>query len=446
MSTSLSESQATVLRTIFSSAPDTAITNLECALAGEVERGGAMASVHALISAEANGRRLRGLVFHPMAPLCRGNDGAGPRFPPQTLSRLWNALRATCPEGVRAAEAIGPIEVEEDRIYAAEVCDSLCRFAAHGVRTGEGPFESAKALLDGAAPGGSETFAKFLDLAHLARAALAKMPNWMGRLTEERAVEIRLAYNDAVDVAEDAGPRLLDMLGAHMAEPWRVLHLICAVMDRPTDRFAASSEIARFGEAIMDDIDRRLNLFRSFEPDGGKAVGLAAADNIRIASLEISEFETSMDLSRDGVWGMRIGKQKLTLAQLAETRLAKIDKALDAALPVQLVKFGKGLRGFPNLNDDPQPLQMRRAECLLTFFEQSRAAANQAGYGSARTKAGERLDARLEQYVEDLLEMLRADEVKNIERVRAYLDAAATLIGVARGDKAAQIVRRRAAA
>jgi hypothetical protein len=231
-----------------------------------------------------------------------------------------------------------------------------------------------------------------------------------------------------------------------MTEPWRVLHLICAVMDRPTDRFAASSEIARFGEAVMADIDRRLNWFRAFEPDGGRPVGIQAAEALRNASLAIAEFETSLELSRDGVWGARIIKQKLTLAQLAETRMAKIDKALDGALPVQLVKFGKGLRGFPNLLEDPQPLAMRRAECLLTFFEQSRTAANHAGYGSARTKAGERLDSRLEQYVEDLLDMLRADDVKNVERVRAYLDAAATLVGVARGDKAAQIVRRRAAA
>ena len=446
MSNCLSESQATVLRTIFSAAPDTAISNLECALAGEVERGGAMASVHALIAAEAGGRRVRSLVFHPLVPLCKASEAGGPRFPSHTLNRLWTALGQASPEGVRAAEAIGPPEVEEDRVHANDVCDALCRLAAQGVRSGEGPYQSAKALLEGAMPGGAETFAKFMDLAPLARRALTKLPDWMGRLTEERAVEIRLAYSDAVDIADDAGPRLLDILGAHMPEPWRILHLICAVMDRPTDRFAASSEVARFGEAIMNDIDKRLNWFRSFEPDTGRAMGITAAETLRIASTEIDEFETSMDLSRDGVWGMRIGKQKLTLAQLAEARLGKIDKILDAALPVQLVKFGKGLRGFPNLNDDPNPLYVRRAECLLTFFEKSRAAANQAGYGSARTKAGERLDSRLELYVEDLLDMLRADEVQHADRVRAYLDVAATLIGAARGDKAAQIVRRRAAA
>ena len=446
MPNSLSETQATVLRTIFSSAPDSAITNLECALAGEVERGGPMASVHALIAAEAGGRRVRSLVFHPLIPLCRATPAGSARFPVAAISRLWNALKIASPEGVRAAEAIGPAETEEDRLRAHEICDSLCRFAARGLRAGQGPYESAKALLDSAEPNGAEAFAQFLDIAHIARGALVRLPDWLGRLSEERSVEMRLAYNDAVDITDDAGPRLLDVLRAHMAEPWRVLHLICAVMDRPTDRFAASSEIARFGETIMADIDRRLDWFRVFDTDGGPAVGAQAAETLRVASLEIAEFETSLDLAREGPWGSRLGKQKMSLAQLAEQRLAKIDKALDAALPVLLVKFGKGLRGFPNLNDDPNPMQQRRAECLLTFFEQSRNAANQAGYGSARTKAGERLDSRLEHYVEDLLDMLRADEVPNIDRIRAYLEVAAILIGSARGDKAAQIVRRRAAA
>ncbi len=405
-----------------------------------------MASVHALIAAEASGRRLRSLVFRPLSPLCMHSDFGGQRFPSPTIPRLWNGLRAACPEGVRAAEGIGRIETEEERARASEICDALCRHAAAGLRGDDAAFAAARGLLQGAMPNGAEEFAKYLDQAPVARRALSHLSDWLGRLSDERAVEIRLAYNDSTEIADDAGPRLLDMLMGHMAEPWRVLHLICAVMDRPSDRFASASEVARFGEVIMADIDRRLNWFRTFDTDGGPPVGAQAAETLRIAALEIGEFETSLELSRDGAWGHRLAAQKMTLAQLAEQRLAKIDKALDAALPVQLVKFGKGLRGFPNLNDDPQPVALRRAQCLLTFFEQSRNAANQAGYGSARTRAGERLDTRLEHYVEDLLDMLRADDTPNVGRVRAYLEASAVLIGAARGDKAAQIVRRRAAA
>jgi hypothetical protein len=42
--------------------------------------------------------------------------------------------------------------------------------------------------------------------------------------------------------------------------------------------------------------------------------------------------------------------------------------------------------------------------------------------------------------------MLRAEDVEPVERIHAYLDVAAGLVGSARDQKAAQIVRRRAAA
>ncbi len=441
----LSDSQSTILRSIFSAAPDTAVISLEQALAHEVSRGGAMAQVHSLVAQEATNRRARTLAFMPLAPLCKQGQGPSPRFPAETLALLWTAAHAADPTATRAVEAVGSCQDEDERAFAHKACDAVCQIAADGLRAGAGGFAVVRSLLD-KTPGGGELFVQLLDLAPLARGALVKLPDWMGRLNEDRAVAIRIAYNDGVDLSDDGGPRLLDILSAHMPEPWRVLHLISAVMDRPTDRFAASSEIARFGEYFLDDIDRRLAECRSFDPTGGKAAGIAAAAAIHVATLEIAEFETSLEISREGAWGARIAKQKLALAQLAETRLAQIDKALDQALPLMQVKFGKGVRGFPKLNEDPSPPNLQKAEACLAFFEQCRASANQAGYGSTRTKAGERMDARLAQYVEDLLEILRGEEPHDAPRIRLYLQAAADLVSVARGEQAAAIIRRRAAA
>ncbi|MBV9510728.1 MAG: hypothetical protein JO303_10650, partial [Caulobacteraceae bacterium] len=169
-------------------------------------------------------------------------------------------------------------------------------------------------------------------------------------------------------------------------------------------------------------------------------------ETIHIAALAIAEFETSVDLNKDGPWGRRLVKQRQTMASLAETRYNQIDKALDAATPLQAIRFGKGVRGFPRIDADPEPRFLLRAEGLMGFFDHSRAYASQCGFGSARAKVAEKIEARLDQYVEDLLDMLRAEEVSDLDRVRAYLDVAAELIAVVRGAKAAQIIRRRAAA
>ena len=289
-------------------------------------------------------------------------------------------------------------------------------------------------------------FASYLDLCPIARAALARLPDWIVRMSDERAAAARLAYKDAVALADDAGPQYFEILFAHLAEPWQVLRVMSAIMDHPGDKYAAASELARFGDYILADIDKRLAAFKAFDPNEGAGAGTAAGEALQVASMEIWEFENSIELSRDGPWGGRVNQQKKLLAQLAEGRLEQIDKALDAALPQRMVRLGRGLRGLPNLRSDPDGAALRRAEGLLAFFDQSRSSAAQSGYGSARAKAAEKLEERLDQYVEDLLEMLRAEQVDSVERVHAYLEVTAELMGLARGEKAAQIVRRRAAA
>jgi hypothetical protein len=224
------------------------------------------------------------------------------------------------------------------------------------------------------------------------------------------------------------------------------MRILSAVMDHPGEHYVAVSELAGFAEQLLDDIDRKLALFRAFDPAGGRSAGVAAGQAIQIAATEIVEFESSIEVSREGAWGKRIAQQKQTLAQLAEATLGQIDKALDAAMPLQMVKFGKGLRGHPKLTDEPNPLALARAEGLMAFFDFSRPFASQSGYGAARAKAAEKIEARLDQYVEDLLELLHGEQVEALDRVRGYLEISAAMMEAARGEKAGQIIRRRAAA
>ncbi len=76
-----------------------------------------------------------------------------------------------------------------------------------------------------------------------------------------------------------------------------------------------------------------------------------------------------------------------------------------------------------------------------------RISADRFGFGALWNKTAEALTSRLDIYIEDLLEKLRAgEEGEELERVRLYLDVAAEFMGLASDDKAAQIVRRRMAA
>jgi hypothetical protein len=441
--TGLTDTQAQVLRSLFGAAPDTAIHNLERALSEDAMGGGPMSAVYGMIAKEAAERRTKRVVFEPLLAL------AGPgRFPAPVLKMLWVGLRQT--SGADADTAVSYASKkkisEENLAKAVEVYDNLCAAAADGLREGAPAFAPAAKLLAETSPDGIEAFLRYLELTPLVRAAMVRLPDWVGRMTTDRAAAVRVFYKDAVNLADDAGPRFLEMLEANLPEPWMIMRILSAVMDHPGEGFLAASELSHFAERVLDDVDRRLGAFRAFDPDGGRDAGAAAATALETAGAEIIEFEQSIDLNREGPWGKRIMQQKQALAQMAETRLAQIDRALDAAMPLQVVKFGKGVRGQPRLTDDPNPAAQRRAEGLMAFFDQSRHGASQSGFGSARAKAAEKIEARLDQYIEDLLEMLRTQQIDALDRVKAYLEVSAGMMEAARGEKAGQIVRRRAAA
>lgn len=439
----LTETQASVLRTLFGSAPDMAVSNLERALAEEAFGGGPMATVYGLVAREAQERRAKQTVFEPLLALARKGV-----FPPGVLKSLWLALREICGGDVDTAVSYSSRKKisDENLAKAVEIYDRLCGVTAEAVRAQRPQFAAAIAALDAHRPGGAEDFARYLDLTPLTRAALARLPDWMGRMTEDRAAAVRVAYKDADEFGEDAGPRFLEMLAANLPEPWLIMRILGAVMDHPAERYLAVSELAGLAEHVLDDIDLKLAEFRKFDPDGGRPAGLAAGEAIQTAAHEIVEFETAVELNRESPWGKRVLQQRQTLAQLAETRLGQIDKALEAAMPLQMAKFGKGVRGHPRLTDDPNPVAVRRAEGLMAFFDFSRHSASQSGYGAARAKTAEKIETRLDQYVEDLLEMLRTQEGEMLARVHGYLAVAAGAMGAARGEKAGQVVRRRAAA
>ncbi len=441
----LSVKQMHVIRTLIDTAPDGAIRSLDQALSSDVVEG-AMAEIRDLVSFEAAERRTRTLVFMPLVALCPRRAPAIPHktFPHRVLNLLWAALKAYAPEQAAQAQAAALTWTEESD--SLPVLDQLCADAAQGLRHAAGtPFAAAANLLEDHEEDGAEVFASYLDLAPLARVNVRKMPDWLTRMNDERAVTIRLAFKDATAIAIDAGPKFFEILAAQLAEPWQILRVISAVMDRPGDSYMAGSELSHIGERLIADLGRRVEVFKAFDPTQGAAAGKIAAQAVSGAVCLITEFEQTVDLAKDGPWGMVIFRYKKDLAQLVEKALGKADDAVGAALPLKAGRFGKG-RALPRYEAAPDPKAVAKAEGYMAFVNESRSAAPNGGYASYRAKVIEKLDDRVDHYVEDTLEHLRGEDQTHHATAAEFLEIAAGLVGLLRDDKAAQIVRRRAAA
>ena len=331
----LNDSQLAVIRAILDSAPDNALGTLNKALSAQAGPG-AMGEIQRMVRGEVSDRRARDLTFAPLLPLCPKAPPPWTQqtFPARTLPLLWSAVASERPELVQAARAAANVRQPED--LHVEAFDLVCREAAAGLRCPSGTgYAPVAAFLDAATPAGAQLFGSYLDLTPLCRSVLEQMPDWLARMTEERAAGVRVAYNDAVEIAPDAGPRFFELMQAQLGEPWLILRLLSAVMFRPSDTYAASSELACFGDRLLDYVGRQIDALRKFDPEAGASAGVAAAEAARIAVLTLSEFEHSLELSKVSKWGGLISRYKQDLAMLVEIRFRKTDDLVALALPLK---------------------------------------------------------------------------------------------------------------
>jgi hypothetical protein len=440
----LNEDKMEIVRALVESAPDKVVGGLQAALA-ESAGDAVLAGVRALVEVEAQDRRLRNAILLPIAPLCVGDGAANDRlvFPARALALIWRGLKATAPDEV--AQAAAALADPNPETPAPEVFDALAAAAAAGLREAQvREFAMAAELCDQARPDGAASLCACLDLGPIVRNTTGKLGEWISRTSDENTASARVAYKDAVAVAEDSGPRFFEMLAGQLAHPWMVLRILSAIMDGPDERYFSGSELASFPVRLMDEIDRRLIEIARFDVNGGPKAGIAAAKLVETVTLQISELEETIELDREGGgWGGRIGKQKRSLANVVEGKLREGEKTALAALPTQPARIAKILRAIPKVAEPPNRALVHRAVTLLTFADESRSSANYGGFSAARTKTLEKVGDMLDPYVEELLERIRSHEVADVETACAYLAVAADFARLARDEKAADIIRRR---
>jgi hypothetical protein len=436
-----------MVRVMLETAPDSAVRSLDMAL--RADTSAALAPVLAMVRAELQDRCVRDLALAPVAPLCapRADGFKQALFPSGALSRTWRSLKALEPATVMQVVTALTLGGGDDSFPPG--CDDLCRAAAAAIRAELPQMQGLVRYLEDFQPGAAGQFAGYLELAPLARTGIQRLPQWLRNMTDDQAATVRLLFKDADDVAADASPRLLEMLLGQTAEPWRLLRIISAATHRASDRYLSASELAEFCERVLTDIERRVNVVRQFDVEGGVEAGQAAAIAVAIAISEIVEFEESLDLNKSGPWGQRLNQMKQSLSNLTEGVLKKAPRLVGDALPLQQVRVGgTNVRMEPQLGHAPDARLVRRAMASLAFFDRCRATANQGGYGSVRARTEEEILHRLDSYIEDILAMTHGGELQSpdLDHAHAYLEVAAAMIALAQDEKSAQIVRRRAAA
>lgn len=419
-----------LVRRLVETAPDSAVRSLVAALAGATDGG--LSIVRDLVRDEAAQRALRAAVLMPVLGAGRTVTMEVARFDAARLGRVWAAVRRRDPElSARVRDSYDALRPGDP---APLVFDELCLAAAAAVRD-EPEFAAS---LD-------QDAAHCLEAAPLVRRALGKASAWIGRPDPSEAAALRLILKDAAALAEDGVPRMLNLLATHLDEPSLVLRFISAALERPADNYLASSELAGFGEALLTEIAAGIDRVRAFNPALGPDAAKAAGQEVQTACERIQEFETSLELGRDGPWGKRVADLRRTLAAAVEARLRDVEDAVSVALPTQTVRVaGRMTRSAPKLDGALDALRVERARTLLLFLDGVRAAGVAGGFGSLRAKTAAKVAERLIGYADEALASVNAGEAPDEALALDHVELAAEFLVLADDQRAAQTVRRRA--
>lgn len=437
--TELPVASQTAITAMIEAAPDAALQKLSVALRSTP--GARVDWIRRLILAELAARRMRAVVFGPLTALFRprGDGVRGLSFPAPVMTGLWRQV------SVRQAALLA--QAEEMTAGGGEIAprllDQLCLSAAAVLR--DEP-ETVWVGLDGAT---AQELAACFDLAPLARGAMPMLRTWTRRADADARAALRLTMRDAAQISDDAAPRMLEILFANIQQPGLILRVISHVSGLGgEERFLAESELADFGERLLERIEEAADVLDGFDPVRGEGAEVGVVCEQLDDAVELmAQMELSLDLTPDGAWGARFQVLKQRLGGALNDLIGQCPRAVDKVLPLERVRGAAGVaRMAPVMDARTDGPAVDRARRLMQVLASSKRAAAVLGCAGQRSQICEALEKRLSAHGDELIEALNAGHGADESRMAALVEISAHFLEQADAEVPARTLRRRLAA
>ncbi len=441
----LSVAQSAVLAQMVERLPDRTLKTLSLAVAqmpGEKAR-----ALSRMLAEEGVDRKRRAVAFAPMMPLFapRADGVEGLTFPSAVLPRLWKAVTATAPE---LLTTLDDIRLREDDPKVVAVADRFCVAASGVIRDKADVIWPAVTGQEAKREAGLIDLARCFDLAVLSRRALKSLPHWILRPTPDQLAELRLLIRDAGEVTPDGGPRMLEILFAHLADASLVLRLVVH-SSRSSDKegVLSGSEMAVFVDRLLAEVEARVARIGAFRPSAGVDPGPQIKADIAWCAETLAELDMTLQLDPNGEWGKTARDARTRINRGLSTTLKSTDRALDKVLPMKRVQTaGRMTREAPDLDQAVSPEAIQTAVALMTLVGAMRTAAQVFGIEGQRSQLVQSVIDRITGFVDLTIEAVNAGDAPDEARVLGHIETLARLLLLIDATDPARTVRRRAAA
>lgn len=441
----LSVAHRAVLAQMLERVPDRTLKTLSAAVSqmpGDKAR-----ALGLMLAEETTDRGRRAVAFAPLIPMFRARaDGVEAlAFPPSVLPRLWKA--ASCREPA-LLPVLDDVRGFEDEPKVVSVSDRLCLAAAGVIRDQPELIWPKDPADPGARELGLAELARCFDLAAMARRGVFALPALIGRPSEGQLAELRILVRDSGEMMRDGGPRMLEILFAHLGDASLILRLVVQ-SSRAASRegVLSSSEMAGFVNRLISAVEARVSRIATFKPgQAGRPMGHLNTD-ISWSAEVLAELDVSLQLDPDGAWGKQARDARARINRTLSTVLNSTDKALTQVMPTRRAALvGRMTRSAPAPDEPVSDAAIESASVLLTLVGSLRTAAQIFGCESQRGKLVQSVTERITTYVDGTIELINAGEVADETGALGLVEQLARMLVLIDAKDAARTVRRRAAA
>ncbi len=438
----LTGSQGKTVRSIVQTVRDAGLGKLTSVLSAQMGEH-TMADVRDIVMMEMKDRKMRSIVFSPIASLCDKNQPGKTRsrFPFALPTLLWNALADSAPKLMTHARAMA-LRSESEEVLPY-IFNQACDAALAGLQNNDPLFKPVIECLGKSSPDAVREMIGFLKMSSVLRDVLIELPLWVGRMNSDDELSVRLAYRDAVKLTANGPARLFEFIHINLDAPQKILRIISAALDRPSDLSVEGTPLIEFGNLLLTQCETSLVSINEVDLNQGATAGIALASAAETIIGTITEFEESIALSKNGPWGRRVARIKRDISVAFENLIFQIEILIPKALPVEAAAQNqKTLNRSPNMFYAPDPSAVARLEAILTFIAQIRPIASAAGVGVLRSRVITETQEFLKYYSNGVLALI-ADFSQDPDALRGRIDLIAKYVALVHDNEAAEHLRRR---
>lgn len=401
-----------------------------------------------MLADETADRQRRAVVFAPLLPMFgpRPDGVTALTFPSSVLPRVWKAATAREPNLLRQ---LHDVRFREDDPKVVAVANRICIAASGVIRDQPDIIWPAAGWDEDTRAEGLSELAACFDLAILARGGIAALPALIARPTEAQLAELRLMIRDAAEIAWDGGPRLFEILFAHLGNAALILRLVINSSRAASQEGTLSaSEMSVFVDRLIEAVEARVTRIAAFKPgraDSSGGVGLE--DDIVWCGEVLAELDRTLKLAPQGAWGKSARDARARINGTLSDMLKSTDRVLDKVMPTRRVQTaGRMTREAAALDQMVGPDVIETTRVMLTVVGAIRSSAQVFGCESQRYQLEQTVIERLTTYADLVMEIVNAGEAQDAPAALQLIETLAQFLVLIDASDPAKTVRRRAAA